>query len=164
MIELMSTLGILGVVTALAVPNFRDFMLNNRAADEANALVGALNLARSEAVTRGTPVSVCASDDGEACVADGTSWADGWIVFTDADADGNADGADTVLRVQDALREGSSLESDALFVNYAATGFIGTAGATLFDLEVEGCTNMHNRSIALNPQGRTVISRTECGG
>ena len=70
---------------ALAVPSFRDFMQNNRAAEEANALVGALALARNEAVTRGVPVSVCSSTDNETC-ADDQDWTTGWIVFTDVNA------------------------------------------------------------------------------
>ncbi len=61
-VELLFTMAIAALVMALAVPNFRDFVQNNRAAEEANALVGALALARSEAVTRGVPVTVCSSD------------------------------------------------------------------------------------------------------
>ena len=82
-VELLFSLAITGLVTALAVPSFRDFLQNSRTAEEANALVGALALARNEAVTRGVPVSVCSSTDNETC-ADDPDWTTGWIVFTDA--------------------------------------------------------------------------------
>ena len=86
-IELLATLSIVAILSAMAVPAFRDFVQNNRAAEQSNALVGALALARNEAVTRGVPVSVCVSSDSESCDAAGglfTFWTPGWIVFTDA--------------------------------------------------------------------------------
>ena len=166
-VELMFTVAIAGVVMALAVPNFRDFIQNNRAAEEANALVGALSVARSEAVTRGIPVSVCSSTDGLIC-ADSDDWTTGWIVFTDANGDpGTVDDdadpaiADTVLRVMPALRTGSDLAADVNFVSYAASGFLATPGAT-FDLDIAECTGNHNRTITVNLQGRPAVARAVC--
>lgn len=165
LIELFTTLAVLGVVTALAVPNFRDFVRNNRATEEANALVGALALARSEAVTRGVPVSVCASADNATCSGD-NDWSTGWIVFTDANAPAGAvdNGAvpDTVLRVLPALREGSVLTGDAAFIAYAASGFARDAGGINFSLEVTGCKQDNNREVTVNAQGRASVAHAPC--
>ena len=169
MVELMFTVAITGLVTALAVPNFRDFIQNNRAAEEANALVGALQVARSEAVTRGIRVSVCSSRNGATC-SGLDDWTTGWIVFTDANAlmgDVTAVAApaisDTVLRVMPALRVGSVLAADADFVSYAANGFLapGTGSAT-FDLDIAECTGDHNRQITVNLQGRAAVVDVAC--
>ncbi|MEZ5564669.1 MAG: GspH/FimT family pseudopilin [Gammaproteobacteria bacterium] len=165
MIELMFTVAIAALVTGLAVPNFRDFVLNNRAAEEANALVGALALARSESVTRGIPVSVCASTDNATC-AGATDWSTGWIVFTDANAplgavDGGAE-PDTVLRALPALRTGSALTANANFVSYAANGFLATAAGINFALDIDQCTGDHNRNITVNPQGRAAVAHAPC--
>jgi type IV fimbrial biogenesis protein FimT len=167
-VELMFTVAIVGVVTALAVPNFRDFVQNNRAAEEANALVGALSVARSEAVTRGIPVSVCSSTDGETC-GGSDDWTTGWIVFTDGNAPlGDVTDAvapaipDTVLRVMPALRSGSELAADADFVSYAANGFLATAAGATFDLDIAECTGEHNRAIAVNMQGRAAVTHVAC--
>ena len=161
-VELMFSLAIAGLVTALAVPSFRDFLQNNRTAEEANALVGALALARNEAVTRGVPVSVCSSTDNETCAND-PDWTTGWIVFTDAVGTvGSVDAPDTVLRALPALRTGSDLAADANFVSYAANGFLGSAAGVTFDLDVEGCTGNHNRTITVNLQGRAAIAQTAC--
>ncbi len=163
-VELLFTMAIAGLVTALAVPNFRDFIQNNRAAEEANALVGALALARSEAVTRGIPVSVCSSTDNAAC-SGGLDWSTGWIVFTDADADGGVDGGadpDEVLRALPALRTGSDLAGNANSITYAANGFLGSAAAVTFDLDIEDCTGDHNRTITVNLQGRSAVAPTAC--
>ena len=51
-------------------------------------MVTAFNLARMEAIRRGTPVSVCASADQASC-SGANDWASGWIVFTDANGSGN---------------------------------------------------------------------------
>lgn len=164
-VELLFTMAIAGLVLALAVPNFRDFVQNNRAAEEANALVGALALARSEAVTRGVPVTVCASTDNETCAAD-VDWSTGWIVFTDANAPiGDVDGgapADTVLRALPALRNGSELLADASFVSYGANGFLANGASVTFDLSIPECTGDHNRTITVNLQGRGAVANTAC--
>lgn len=168
MVELMFTVAIAGVVMALAVPNFRDFVLNNRAAEEANALVGALMVARSEAVTRGVRVSVCSSTNGATC-GGSNDWTTGWIVFTDQNTPlGQVTAVaapavpDTVLRVMPALRTGSDLSADADFVTYAATGFLATAAGANFDLDIDDCTGDHNRTIAVNLQGRAAVAHTAC--
>ncbi len=165
MVELMFTVAIAALVTGLAVPNFRDFVLNNRAAEEANALVGALALARSESVTRGIPVTVCASNDNATC-AGATNWSTGWIVFTDANAPIGAVDAgaepDTVLRALPSLRTGSTLTSTANFVSYAANGFLSSAAGVDFTLDIAECTGDHNRNIAVNLQGRAAVAHAPC--
>jgi type IV fimbrial biogenesis protein FimT len=60
-----------------------------------NQLVSTLHIARSEAVTRNSQVTVCTSDDGATC-SDG-EWHDGWIFFPDADQDRQADADEPVL-------------------------------------------------------------------
>jgi type IV fimbrial biogenesis protein FimT len=164
-VELLTTLSVVGIVTALAVPNFQQFMQNNRAAADANALIGALNIARNEAVSRGLPVSVCASADGATCSGDET-WSTGWIVFTDAvppvgDVDDAAD-PDTVLQVFPALTGGSALAADATFVGYRPNGFLANAAAPTFDLTVAYCTGDNNRRITLNLQGRAGVTHETC--
>lgn len=81
-----------------------------------------LQLARSEAVKRNLPVSVCRSSNGSSCTG---NWTDGWIVFSNADGDHAVDaGTDEVIRVYESLPEGQVLEgtigSDAL--TYFADG------------------------------------------
>ncbi|MEO8445447.1 MAG: GspH/FimT family pseudopilin [Gammaproteobacteria bacterium] len=160
-IELMFTIAIAALVAGLAVPNFRDFLQNNRAAEEANALVGALILARSEAVTRGVPVTVCSSTDNATCAAD-TDWTTGWIVFTDIDTAGTVDVNDQVLRALPALRAGSDLSADANFVAYNTSGFLNSAAGISFALDIPDCTGNHNRNITVNLQGRVAVANAAC--
>jgi len=104
LIELLLTVAILGILLGLSLPNFQNFFESTSTNSEAKIFLTTLNLARSEAITRGEDVLICASDDATDCNA-GT-WSDGWIVFVDTngDADGDAGSidtgsGDTVIRV-----------------------------------------------------------------
>jgi type IV fimbrial biogenesis protein FimT len=85
LIELLVTLTVLAIVLALAVPSFSDLMTSNRISTQTNEFIGALNLARSEAVRRSQPVTLLADND--------DNYSLGWKVFPDANADGAAAGA-----------------------------------------------------------------------
>lgn len=87
-IELMTVIAIALILTMIAVPSFMDSMRRNAVTGRVNELLGALQIARSEAVTRNGTVTFCImdADDEEVCDAGG-SLADGWLVFSDVDGD-----------------------------------------------------------------------------
>ncbi len=93
--EMLITLLIASLLVGIAVPSLRFFVVNSKLSTGTNSLVIALNLARSEAVTRSVPVSVCPSTTGTNCTS--TAWNQGWIVFVDEDVAGTVDGADLIL-------------------------------------------------------------------
>lgn len=94
--ELLTTLAVVGISTALVVPSFDTVMSNNRRAAGVNQLVSTMHVARSEAITRNTQVTLCPSSDGQSCTA-GTDWNDGWIYFADEDRDETVDAGEVVL-------------------------------------------------------------------
>lgn len=95
LIELLVAISVMAIVLAVAVPSLDRALTSNRMAGQANQLLLAMQLARSEALTRRRPVRVCASANRSTC---GGSWADGWIVL--------AEDADTVVQIWDGLRSG----------------------------------------------------------
>lgn len=58
LIELLVLIAVLAVVATIAVPGFSRLIQSNQLTVTANDLIGALNLARSEAIRRGGSVSV----------------------------------------------------------------------------------------------------------
>jgi type IV fimbrial biogenesis protein FimT len=90
LVELMVALGILTIVLTIGVPNFISLAHNSQVSALADALSMTLAVARSEAIRRGAPVTVCASTDGSTC---GDDWSRGWIV--------TAPGAGDALRVHE---------------------------------------------------------------
>jgi type IV fimbrial biogenesis protein FimT len=151
LIELLVTIAIAAILATIAVPNFIAFVQNGRLTSQANDLVTALNYARSEAIKRGVRVSVCSRSTDTAC-AGANDWTTGWLVFVDADGDGNVDGV-TPLQVRQPLESTNTLSSAAAFtrVTYQNSGFSGFAG-TLRLCDTRGTANA--RAIVVSPQGR----------
>lgn len=61
LVELMITLTVAVVLTVIAVPSFRNMINSNRLTTAANEMVGALNLARMEAIKRNGSVQFCSN-------------------------------------------------------------------------------------------------------
>ncbi|MEO9078993.1 MAG: GspH/FimT family pseudopilin [Rhodanobacter sp.] len=59
MIELIITIVIASVLIAIAVPSFRTITVSNKLTTAANDIVGAVNLARMEAVKRNSSTQLC---------------------------------------------------------------------------------------------------------
>ncbi|HWW19471.1 MAG TPA: GspH/FimT family pseudopilin [Steroidobacteraceae bacterium] len=97
LLELLVTIGIAGILAAIAVPAMRTYVQTYQASNAASSLVVALNYARSEAIKEDVPtaggagITICASTLATAPpTCDTGSWASGWIVLTPNVALGNA--------------------------------------------------------------------------
>lgn len=164
LVELMITLAVAAILLTVAVPGFRDIIQNNRVTTQTNELVTALQLARSEGIKRGMTVSLCSSTNGAGC---GGGWQQGWIVFTDANANGAVDaGTDQVLRVWEALSGGTNVVAAAAGggaltnLRYDRLGAANLAGT--FQLTIPDCTGNQNRTVAVAASGRVSTTRNNC--
>jgi type IV fimbrial biogenesis protein FimT len=93
-IEMMVTVVVASVLMAVAVPSMRNIIIGNRLTAQTNTLVATLQLARSEAIKRATPISVAPLGSSSSA----TDWnVKGWQVFIDADGDGVLDSGEVVL-------------------------------------------------------------------
>lgn len=111
LIEMMIVLVVLAITVSLGAPMMQNLLHSNRLRVESSRLFGAINLARSEAVMRNVPVSLCPSVMATTGipVCSGT-YAGGWIVFSNIDKDRVVDaGVDQVLHVFEALPPGYRL-------------------------------------------------------
>ncbi len=131
LIELMMTLAVAAILITVAIPGFSTIIRDNRLVAGTNQLVTALAVARSEAVKRGSSVSVCASNNGSSCT--GTNWNQGWVVFADSSTAGSVDGTDTVLRVQGAINSDLSITVSSTngnnYASFRSTGFLARGDA-----------------------------------
>jgi len=85
LVELMFTLFIAAVPRALGVPAFKDIFVGAKVSSISNDLVGSVQFARSEAIKRNIPITLCRTTDGTACDTD-TDCGGGWIVIDAATA------------------------------------------------------------------------------
>jgi len=72
LVELMMTIAILAILTALALPSYRDFMRKNMVVNEANRLIASLQLARTKSLTGSFRGGVCTSSGPTALCAGGS--------------------------------------------------------------------------------------------
>jgi type IV fimbrial biogenesis protein FimT len=86
-VELLIIVAALAVVILLAVPGSSMLVEYYRLKSASSDLVEGLNLARGEALRRGSTVKVCPSSNGRFCRSDG-DWAQGWLVYSDGNGDG----------------------------------------------------------------------------
>lgn len=180
LVELLITIVVLTILLAVGVPAFQSFIKNNRVTAQANDLVSTIQLARSEALKRGTNTVVCASNDQATCTGKDT-WADGWIVFSDFDPSDGAnpvvgtgkcvDKEDCIMATRTGLAAGSTLTTDAGNVCFLPTGMSGThlAGACSsesveeveFKLKANNCEKNQARKVIVTKQGHTLVSTCE---
>ena len=163
LLELMITLAVLAILISTAIPAMRTTIQNNRMSGISNEFVTALQLARSEAIKRSAPVSVCASSDQASCTGD---WEDGWIVFRDGSAIGQVSATvSEVLQVWGGMGGGVSNDGDEpAFIRYIPNGAVDRAAdfPVVFKLEIPGCRGDNNREIEVVRTGRASISRVDC--
>ena len=157
LIELMVTISVLGILLSIGIPSYQNMVLNSRITAQANQVITALNYARSEAVKRAAPATVCSTNGGAAC-AGSKNWSTGWLVFADADGDGTVDAGETVLRVWPTLGGNNTLNTKTnTKITFTATGFATGAADTLWLCDKRGTAD--SRSIEINAMGRSYVNK-----
>lgn len=98
LIELIIVIAIVGILAAVAVPNFGGLISNSQLKSTYNSFAGIVATARAEAVTRRTTIRICPSADGATCLT-GTNpdWS-GYIAFADENVDALVDSDEQVLK------------------------------------------------------------------
>jgi type IV fimbrial biogenesis protein FimT len=74
LVELMVTMAVVGILAAIAAPAMTSLINGNRLSGTTGELTASLQLARSEAVRRSAPVTICGTTDGATCSADWSRW------------------------------------------------------------------------------------------
>lgn len=163
LIELLVTLTIMAIVLAIGMPMMGSVVERNTISGQVNSLVGAANLARSEAIKRSVAVVICRSDnpsaDAPSCAASGTDWKSGWIVFVDRDANGQMNSAssdsDVLLRIQEAMSDtGGITQNTFTKLIFRPTGLM-SSGASQFTFQSRSLNSEQQRRVCVTLSGRT---------
>lgn len=165
LVELMIGIAVLALLMALGVPSFMNLVRNNRLVTQTNEVVTGLNLARSEAIKRGLPVSVCVSSDQTDCDTGTPDWADGWIMFVDQGTAGELDGTDEVLLVGTPVSQGYTLEeteAGAAFMQFLPSGLVNPVAVRRFQLEWAADPTDRTRCVSVAVGGRINTTRGAC--
>ncbi|MBS3804597.1 MAG: GspH/FimT family pseudopilin [Oleiphilaceae bacterium] len=152
LIELMVVIAVLAIIATVAVPSFQSVIESNRVTTQANNLLSAIQLTRSEAVKRGVGVSLS---------ADSNDFNEGWCVHTDTACSGT-----------DVLRQFESTKGLTLTSADNTLGFSGrgeripvTGGNIVIAVQPNSCvsgTVDRRREVTVTPAGRSFINRGDC--
>ena len=101
MLEIMISIAVLGVILAIGIPSYAHITISSGLTSDTNDLVASMQFARSEAITRGEAVTVCAANANLDACSGGGDWASGWVIL---------DAATNPIRVHPALTQNAAAE------------------------------------------------------
>ena len=166
LIELIVTVAIIGILAGLVVPSFHVMVLRDSLAGLNNELLLSLKRARSEAIARGTDVTLCSSTDGAVCSGGSGNWQKGWIIFDDKNSDGSAS-ADEMIWVQNIEPvQGVTVTTLAAFnleVVFSDKGTLagGVAGGFRICSGLGSTTGLYRRDIDVDVSGAPIYRLRE---
>ena len=164
LIEMMIVLVVVASSLSIGTPLMQNLVHGNRLRAESSRFLGAINLARSEAVMRNQVVSICPSEMAQTGKAEcsGTYEA-GWIVFSNQDKDKVVDaGTDEVLQIFEGLPQGyrmknrSGTKSAFTLINYLPDGTSHSNRTLLFCPPQQ--VQVPSLSIVINIVGRARLA------
>lgn len=179
LVELMVSLAIGVIVLTLAIPSFSELITNNRLTSTINNLVADMNLARTEAIKRNSPVVMCrsgnpVSNSPVCCETNATGctsedWSSGWLVY----AYGNNDVTersfdsglgDELIKRESQLPGGIKIKTNSIGNNwliYGPTGAIREASAALYGICNDPASGFGRRLVTVSLTGRANIDKND---
>ena len=169
--ELLVVAAIAAALAAVAVPSFAGFLATQRSSSTVSRFVASLNLARSEAIKRNARAVLCKSPDGSTCSHAG-AWDQGWMVFHDANNNGQLDPGETLVLQSAGISAGYRLTGNtnvSHYVSYSANGsaklLSGAFQAGTFTLCPPPGSGVPPQKIVLSGAGRPRVApgqATDC--
>jgi len=157
LVELMITIAIAAILLTIAIPSFREMIMDNRISMRTNNFVDVIQFARSEAVRIGDSVTVEADDPS----ASANEWGKGVTAWYDADGNGSM-AASEVLRVLEVFQSGVTLDSDGFDTfQFQPSGETNLAAAEQLDL-CDGRSGETGREIEILVTGLIRVTTTTC--
>ena len=143
LVELMTVLLVAAILLAVAVPAYRTFVLNSQLTNAVGDISAMIGRARSEAISRYRPVTICGSSAPDACDTAATDLSGGWLMFVDDGAgsggiagDQDLNGTEEIIQVGGAVPESSSLAltgfGSVRAVTFDRSGLLGAGGALVY--------------------------------
>ena len=152
LVELMVTIAILATLTAVALPNFDDFIRKTKVDNEISELHRLLLTARNTAINTDQNVTICAIGTGSKCTG-GSNWKNEIVVFIDTNANSTLDAGEEVIRRKEAADSSDKMEFTSASIIYTPSGrtTVDTSGTFKY------CPNEHvddSRGIEISASGR----------
>ncbi len=156
------TIAVSAIVVSLAAPSFNGLIASSRLTGAINAFVADYNFARSEAIKRELPVTICKRNTAGTDCDNADDWDEaGWIVFVDEDSDGVVDaGVDEVIRINEPLENNLTISSSraANRITVDTSGFTRSYNATFTFCDSRGANQAKARILSVTGRLRNRVS------
>ncbi|WP_017926230.1 GspH/FimT family pseudopilin [Thioalkalivibrio sp. HL-Eb18] len=165
LVELMVTLLVASILLGIGAPAFGNLVEQTRLTTTTNQFLTTLHMTRSEAIRRGSLVTLCTSADGATCTD--TSWDAGWILFANPGRIDQPTGPDRILRVGNAWTGANVTVSGnqpvSQNISYNALGQSERLSGALLMGTVSICsTGDEGRAIIISSAGRPRVATADC--
>lgn len=166
-------IAIAAILASLAAPSLVQFLNKSAMQSISNDLIGSLQKARTEAVSRNTCTTICKSSNAGAaaprCAVTGADWQSGWIVYYNPTCDSAvtvSDPADAgnIISVRQPGDTRYTLETPGPIrsVTFNSRGTVNNIGSFAL-LDGTNGSNPMNRSICFDKLGRTrIVASSGC--
>jgi type IV fimbrial biogenesis protein FimT len=168
LIELLVAMTIVVILAAVAYPNLRSVTNGNRLVAAANETKAVLQSARMEAIRSNRRAVACLSANPNAAVPScNANGAVGWIVFQDADRNGQYGANERLVRVT-TMPEGIQLKGSASFAgkaSFRSDGMARDSAGLLLNATVDMCLPVNEpeenvRHISIGTGSRISITKS----
>jgi len=161
LLELLVTLGIVGVLSSITLPALSSLVKKNRADSIQSLLRSAIYTTRATAISDNSITVLCPVDTGNC----GRDWNRGFMIFTDSNNDRVLDEDETLIEYQQLNKPGFDISWRASagrdFLRYSPTGIAREFGR--FTLCHQSSDPSFARSIIVNRHGRLRLFRDSDG-
>ena len=163
LIELIIVLAILAILVNLGLPALSQSFERNQARVVINEINRAISLTRFTAVNNAVMTTLCKSEDGQNC---GGLWQQGFIVFTDRNADRIINGNDRLIRVFPEIAGSGSIKFRAFqnkqYLQMTPQGFTNYQNGNFTFCPASNDPKLAQQ-IIINRSGRTYFARDKDG-
>ncbi len=156
LIELLVVLAVLWVILGFALPSFNEMILKARSNAIQNTIYSAYQSARTLAVSGGTNITICGSDDGENCTR---RWSQSIIIFYDENDNRSAEVEEIkqFIPINADQQLHSRMALGRTYTRFTPTGTASFAGSILICPESDSAN--FNRRVTWSNVGRIHTGR-----
>ncbi|MCG7530968.1 GspH/FimT family pseudopilin [Psychrobium sp. MM17-31] len=164
-VELMIAMAIVIIVLHLGASSLKEMTLRNHMTTHVNEFVAVQRMARQYALYNKTDVIMCASTDGQKCMAK-KYWHEGVLVFVDHNGDRKRDPDDKVIKFFQARAKNLQVTWRAFpnrsYLQYVASGWTNNQNGT-FRFCFANEPQHYNRALIITKIGRARLSTDSDG-
>lgn len=159
LVELLVTLTLLAILTALATPSFSETIRQWRRDSATRAFTSHLQVARAEAIKSSRKVVICTSSTGTACSGN-SEWRDGWLIFLDLDSDKVVDVGERVVAVRAAVPGIETMTSSGSVKElvFLPNGLLATGETTVTITPKGGSSSTKVNKVTISRVGRALVT------